>query len=484
MPNRRSAPTVLPEVEYDKDALAVTTWMLQGKSLVDFVGPTVTTHESFIKLLRVNGYDIKNPKDRAELESIKEEAIMYAAAQLETLSLTGNLDKSLPREIDEHLLSASIKELFEIAAGTHQPPFHPNVNRQACIILKYIFVESYIRRSTEFIFQHEAYGEVLGFLSNNFESTDTGEWRFKANPDSKTIPAIYYVQSGEKSKSSTARKLMVKDDVTASSMIDHVRVRVITETVVDILKLLYSLVRECRIPWNNSVPRRPKQELLDFRRIEELIKHPEQAEEFVKRLMEDPEAIDGIRVIKKTAAAGRKGKAVNENSSDGFQCVSWIIEFPVPITVVKNGEIQTLFINYPVEFQVADRKTAERNWTKRSDVWDDVKHEVYEARQVAKVGARLKMTASRVKAVVGEEEVAADLAQFRRVAEVLGMPQADIARLMAGVVERVDGVIEDRNRDQAEILMERFREIGASLSIPPGEISRLLGRRGAAKRKA
>ncbi|KKQ68049.1 MAG: hypothetical protein US89_C0011G0030 [Candidatus Peregrinibacteria bacterium GW2011_GWF2_38_29] len=456
--------------------------MLQGKSLVDFVGPTVTTHESFMRLLRANGYDIRDPKDRAELESIKEEAIMYADAQLGMLSSAGNLDKSLPREIDDNLLSASIKELFEIAAGTHQPPFHPNVNRQACIILKYIFVESYIRRSTEFIFQDEAYEEVLRFLGNNFESTDAGEWKFLANPDSKVVPAIYYVQSGKKSKPSTARKLMVKDDVTAANMVDHVRVRVITETVVDILKLLYSLVRECRIPWNNSIPRKPKQELLDFRRIEELIKHPEQAEEFIKRLMEDPEAIDGIKVIKKTE--GKKGKGINESSSDGFQCVSWIIEFPVPITVVKNGEIQTLFINYPVEFQVADRKTAERNWTKRSDVWDDVKHEAYEARQVAKVGARLKITASRVKAVVGEEEVAADLAQFRRVAENLGMPQVDIARLMAEVVERVDGVVESKGRDREAILIERFREIGASLSIPPGEISRLLGRKGAAKRKA
>jgi|GEM_PF-5347950 len=387
------------EYQYDPDTINLIAYLLQGRSLVDFFGPTIKTHEDFVALLAANGYDIRNQLQANKLRKIEEEAIYFVEKMLKQLKEKGYLAGDINPEIDESLLIASMKEIFLIAAGTHPEAknLHPMVQKQACIILKVIFIIAYMEGKVELMLQDSAYDTLQELLDNNFrEIKDKNGSHFELIPKhERRLPKINIktVYSSKKSRESIIRKLLSKDEVTSATITDYVRARIITETPLDILRLLYVLVKENRIPWNLSLSKSPKQQYFDLENLKRIMDDAETADQFVQTLMKNPYIVEGLTFKKRK----KKDRNDNEASNENFVCLSWVFEIPVEVEI--NGK-QT-FIYYPVELQLADEERAKRNgWRKSAEKITEASHDKYEEGILCRVGARVRAAVDRIMAEI------------------------------------------------------------------------------------
>ncbi|MBI5152593.1 TIGR04552 family protein [Candidatus Peregrinibacteria bacterium] len=434
--------SVEQKTQWDADTVELVAWLLRGKSLVDFAGPAVKTPENLMGLLKRNGYEIKNAADKEELDIMINEAIAFCERLFKNLASRNCLTKDLPPKVHEDLLMMSMKEIFQVAAGTYSEEMHPSVVKQACVIVKVILIISYLNRAPNYIYQEHAFRELNKWKRENFSSTKHGGWALTRLTDS--TPEIYLkqVSTDKKSKESLIRKLMTKDDVTASKITDFVRTRIVVKTPLDLIRLLYVFVKENRVPWNLTITEEPKQELIDFKTLKDLMENANTAEKFCNELLGNPTIVNGLKYEKKKNKPKDK---TNEHSSEKFKCISWAIEFSIIIeTKDADGNWIKTRMNYPIEFQFADEETARKNWRKDSDIWDEVNHEEYRNKQKDKIGARLSITTKEIKAIIGEDAIEKDIKQFMESAERLDMPKNRIAELIRQTRNRIVEISKSR----------------------------------------
>jgi uncharacterized protein (TIGR04552 family) len=343
---------VVPLGRFTHQDIDVIRLLLRGSSVIDWYRLHFTTREEVEAFIRVNGFDLQEPADRARLVDMRRDAVRY---------LRGHLAYRVPDEVAQ----ADIVELFKLASGTGRRAHRLH----ACLVLKVMHILHYIGAHELLSRLPISSAEVAIMVQARIERAVRGLLE-------RSFPVVEFT-GNTKSHDSFVTKLLAKKDTQAAQVFDKLRFRLVVERLEDVPPVLLALVREL-VPFNYVVPSQSDNTLVDLDHV--LVRAGNLA---------------AIRVAQETRGGLNEPDcpdfllSKNEFSGPDYRIVHFVAEVPVRIDRVLPVQTPRLSGLGPVvfgttEFQVVDRATALRNETGEN------RHDAYKARQRGKVKERLE----------------------------------------------------------------------------------------------
>jgi len=259
-----------------------------------------------------------------------------------------------------------IQDLFLYASGQH-PKFPRRYQKIACIVLKVMHVIHHLE-GRELFFRTPIASSVLHRLVDDRVMACAARL---TRPDS---PVLEFSGS-VKPHHSIITKLLAKRETVAAQIFDRVRYRIVTREKSDIMPVLEYLLRTL-FPFNLVIPAQSENTLVDFQTLVEDVPslHP-----YIPQLH--------LPLPQEALERGRKRRTSNPFSSTSYRVLNFVVDVPVRIDPYlgqddpRSSRPRIVFSS--VEFQVVDSATASENER------GDSSHELYKARQKAKVLRRL-----------------------------------------------------------------------------------------------
>ncbi|HOU52485.1 MAG TPA: TIGR04552 family protein [Myxococcota bacterium] len=306
----------------DVDAVRL---LLRGGSVVDWPRLHLATTDEAAAFLRVNGYDLQEPQAQQRLRDLLWRSVEY---------LERTFDYRFPRELTR---PDSTLDLLMVASDIRNP-----WQRIACVLLKSMHIINHVE-ATELRARLPLDEEVLFHRAS--EALDRAVHELQA----EGITLVSY-RSSRKSAHSLFTKILGRKITVAAQIYDRVRCRLVCEKARDIVPLLAGL-KDRLLAWNYVVPGQSRNEIV-------------RNEELVEALRADPDARRRLWIrLAVEDAADRQDW--NRFSAAGFRMVNFVVDLPIPVPertkVHSVGDRLGFLVMQPVEFQVFDRQTWDRN---------------------------------------------------------------------------------------------------------------------------
>ncbi len=206
--------------------------VLDGRSAIDWPSLHFTSPEEAGAFLKINEFDVSNPKDLERLSAVHFQALDYLERELKL-----SLDESLKGRLDmlDLLLTASRRE----------GPEAKEVQTQACALLKTMNIINHVD-GRELLYNCPiSLRDLFSLVEDKIERT--------LSSLSRSGPTLLRFKGGRKAKESLVTKLLCKRETIAAQIYDRVRYRIVTRTRDDILKVVLHLF-ETVLPYNYVIP--------------------------------------------------------------------------------------------------------------------------------------------------------------------------------------------------------------------------------------
>jgi len=207
--------------------------VLEGQSVIDWPRLHFDSPEEATSFLKVNEFDVNNPKDVERLGVIHSQAVDYLERELKL-----TLDETLKEKpnMASLLLTASRSEGIEIES-------------QACALLKTMNIINHID-GRELLYNcpislRDLFSLVEDKIERTLSALNLGQ------TGAPPLPVRY--KGGRKPKESLITKLLCRRETIASQIYDRVRYRIVTRTREDITKVVLHLF-ETVLPFNYVIP--------------------------------------------------------------------------------------------------------------------------------------------------------------------------------------------------------------------------------------
>jgi uncharacterized protein (TIGR04552 family) len=329
--------------------LEVIRLILRGSSVVDWRRLHFRDGTEVDHFLRLNLFDLDDPRDERRLRSILAQGVEY-------------LRRAFGYRVAEAVAHPDdLRDLFLLASGAAEPVRY---RRIACVVAKCMHVVHHLE-ARELLFRTPIREADLA------ERVDRRVMAEARRMQQLGLPVVEFV-GNVKTRSSLVTKLLAKRETVAAQVFDRVRYRIVTQRQDQIPSILNHLTRTL-FPFNYLVPGQTQNSLVKFRDI--IARHPEGA-----RLVADLQApIDIER---------RDQKIVNAYSSKSYRVLNFVVDLPVRVDELlpQDGPLAEdlgRIVFSLVEFQVLDAATARRNEVGASS------HDRYKRRQSKIVLRRL-----------------------------------------------------------------------------------------------
>ncbi|MBI5494159.1 MAG: TIGR04552 family protein [Deltaproteobacteria bacterium] len=317
--------------------------VLTGGSIVDWPRLDMSTLGEVDPFLRVQEFDVSDPRDMARIRTLRDRAADYLRIEHRY---------RLPPE----LVTGDPRDLFLYASGTKG---RRNTRSFACMLLKAMHVIHHLEARE--LGQHLplSAAEVGQLLDAKVTACVT------------QMRALGYrivdFSGGVKSRTSLITKLLAKKDTHSAQVHDRMRYRLVVEIVEDLPVVVDALTQRL-LPFNFIVPGQSKNDLVDL-----------------SALARD----HGVEPADGTAAADQDRPPINEFSGSTYRVVNFVADIPLrvpPEVLAQRGAAEDLgrVIFALCEMQLVDAATARRNEQGENN------HEEYKNRQRARVRARLE----------------------------------------------------------------------------------------------
>jgi uncharacterized protein (TIGR04552 family) len=320
--------------------------ILRGDSVIDWHRLNLEDEAEARAVLLAEEFRPDEPRDRARLESIKNEAIAY---------LRRHFEFPIPTPVAR----ASVEEILLLASGKG--------HRQlcACTILKAMHIIHHldgrellfsIPMSDQDVFhlvEEKVYRVIGGMLSSGFPITE--------------------FIGGRKNKDSLYTKLLSKADSSASNVYDKLRFRIVTRDADDILPVLLYLSQRL-LPFNYVVPAQSINTIFHFRSYCESSPH-------LRSMIKDFQ----------TGVDDHFTLSDNSFSDESYRVIHFVVDLPVrlPAEIMEMAPPAAWALGPIIfvlcEFQLIDRMT------EASNELGDASHAKYKERQKHAVMRRLKL---------------------------------------------------------------------------------------------
>jgi uncharacterized protein (TIGR04552 family) len=324
--------------------------VLRGGSVIDWRRLDFREADEVDAFLRLNLFDLEDPKDEARLRAILAQAVEY---------LRGAFGYRVAGPVAE---PEDIRDLLLLASGARDPRKY---RRIACVVLKVMHVIHHLE-ARELLFRTAIREADLADRVHRRIMAEAG--RMKA----AGLPIVEF-EGSVKSRESLVTKLLAKRESVAAQVFDRVRYRIVTETTDQIAPIVHYLARHL-FPFNYAVPGQTQNSLVRFGDL--LAGHPEGAR-LASELQLPPD------LERKDPAAPR-----NAFSGKSFRVLNFVVDLPVRVDDLlppldpMADELGRIVFSL-VEFQVVDRETA------RVNEEGDSSHDRYKRRQLQRVLRRL-----------------------------------------------------------------------------------------------
>ncbi len=324
--------------------------ILRGGSVVDWRRLHFRTPGEVDHFLRLNLFDLSDPRDERRLRSVLAQAVEYLRS-----AFGYRVAEPVARPKD-------VRDLFLLASGASEPKKY---RRIACVVLKCMHVVHHLE-ARELLFRTAVRESDLAERVNERVMAEAQRMRGLGFP-------IVEFHGNVKPRASLITKLLAKRETVAAQVFDRVRYRIVTERRDQIAPLLWRLT-ETLFPFNYAVPGQTQNSLVKFRQI--VGQHP-RADALVAELQSPLE----LEATDRTP--------FNEFSARHYRVLNFVVDLPVRIDDLlpePDGPLAEdlgRVVFSLVEFQIVDAATAQTNEEGESS------HEKYKRRQVKKVLRRL-----------------------------------------------------------------------------------------------
>jgi uncharacterized protein (TIGR04552 family) len=314
--------------EMDAGDVEVLRLILRGGSVIDWRRLHFRTADEVERFLRLELFDLADPRDEARMRVILAQAVEY-------LRSAYGYRVAAPVAKPEDL-----KTLFLLASGQAEPTRY---RRIACVVLKCMHVIHHLE-ARELLFRTPLRESDLA------DRVDQRVMAVAQQMRDEGVPVVEFL-GNRKTRSSLVTKLLVKRESVAAQVFDRVRYRVVTRAPSDVAPVLRHLF-EVLFPFNYVVPGQSENSLVPFRRV--IGEHPRAAE--IAGNLQEPLELE----------AG-KPKRQNPFSEDTYRALHFVVDLPVRIDDLLppgppvGGEDLGRVVFAMVEFQVMDEETARAN---------------------------------------------------------------------------------------------------------------------------
>jgi uncharacterized protein (TIGR04552 family) len=323
--------------------------LLRGGSIIDWRRLNFADVAKVDRFLRLNLFDVDDPRDERRIRSIVSQAVEYLRSEFGYRVAT-----SVAQPDD-------VRELFLLASGTLEPKKY---RRIACVLLKVMHVIHHL----------EARELLFRTAIREADLAERADRRIMAEAERMLAEGVVREFRGNvKTRSSLVTKLIAKKESVAAQIFDRVRYRIVTESPEQVAPVVWHLAQHL-FPFNYTVPGQTQNNLVPFADL--LAAHPAGAE-LATNLQLPPDL-----------ERNNPARPRNEFSGKHFRVLNFVVDLPVRIDDLlphqdpmadELGRIVFLL----VEFQVLDRETASRNEQ------GDSSHDRYKKRQLTRVLRRL-----------------------------------------------------------------------------------------------
>lgn len=338
-----------PLAAMEIEDLEILRLILRGGSVIDWRRLYFQDSDEVDHFLRLNLFDLANPRDERRLRAILVQAVEY-------------LRSAFGYRVAEAVAKpADLRELFLLASGAAEPKRY---RRIACVVLKCMHVIHHLE-ARELLFRTPMREADL------VERVDRRVMAVARETVESGFPVVVF-HGSVKTRDSLMTKLLVKKETVAAQVFDRLRYRVVTRTREQIPSVLRHLC-DALFPFNFVVPGQTSNNLLRFRQV--VGAHP-RAEELMGRLQAplDLETSD---------------PPLNEFSASDYKALNFVVDIPVriddllPAELPQGAEDLGRVVFSLVEFQVMDEETAKHNER------GPAQHDRYKKRQLNRVLRRL-----------------------------------------------------------------------------------------------
>ena len=331
--------------------------LLRGTSVVDWFRLHFRNRAEIEAFIRLNEFDLDNPKDRQHLDHLKHRALGYLGEHLRY------------RRVPDVIAEADLITLIEYASGKGR-----RAHRfYACLVLKVIHILHYVSAHELLAAMPITQAEVAVLLRAKIERVVRGFLE-------RNFPIVAFT-GNTKTHHSIVSKLLAKRASQAAQVFDKLRFRFIVARLEDVPPLLVALTREL-IPFSYVVPDQANNTLVDLPNLLikagnlRAIRAQRQDEQLRDRSLNEPMAM---------FSTGQR----NELSGPDYRVVNFVAEVPIRLDGViwesSVGAVSRGPVAFgTVEFQVLDEITARRNESGPN------RHALYKGRQRGRVRNRLE----------------------------------------------------------------------------------------------
>ncbi len=340
-----------PSFAFDLADIEAVRLILHGGSPIDWHRLSFQSEERAKRFLWTNGFNVDDPLDEARLGSLHQEALQY---------LVRHFHFRFPRAVAS---PERIVDLFMMASEKGR--FHRN-QLLSCVVVKTMHILHHLEA-------RELLHEVAVSEAALFALQERRIHNLALELMEVGLPVVHFYGS-RKGRDSMVTKLFSKKDSTASSVLDRLRFRVITETRDDIVPVLAYLLRNL-FPWNHIRAGQSSNNLVHLRRF---LEDREELSPLIARLQTDV-GLDDMRE-----------DLANEFSGHGYRMINFILNVPLRLDGVVEPEVlarlgsRGRIVHVPVEFQILDQECAYLNEQGENS------HANYKRRQRERVEERLK----------------------------------------------------------------------------------------------
>ncbi len=330
--------------------------MLTASSPIDLPRLAIRDQEDAERFLRSYGYDLHQPKQAAQLDSLRREALDC----LERLFL--NPTDSIPELVRE----SGPLELLLLASCP------PDLSSQqwACALLRVMHTLSHVSTELSLHYFPAIREQILTPYQALIHQHDGQFW---IGLQDFNLPLVDFQIKAGKERDSALIKLLHKRDNVAADLFDRIGIRFVTHDRLDALLLLHFLREKHLVAFPNIKPRRLNN-LIDIAGLRELINTLKQRYEQLEISLEDVE-----RLLRQGASlehlALQSNQTHNPHSSAEYQAIQFTVRQLVRLPAQPGQPASDLSFYFPYEIQIVDQMTHVENMQGQAS------HAVYKQRQ-------------------------------------------------------------------------------------------------------
>jgi uncharacterized protein (TIGR04552 family) len=324
--------------------------LLRGGSVIDWRRLDYRDLADVDAFLRLNLFDLEEPRDERRVRAILAQAVEYLRA-----AFGYRVAEPVARPED-------VRHLFLLASGVMEPKRY---RRIACVVLKVMHVIHHLE-ARELLFRTPIREADLAERVHRRIMAEADRMRTLGMP-------VVEFRGNVKTRESLVTKLLAKKESVAAQVFDRVRYRVVTEKLEHIPGVVHYLSRNL-FPFNYAVPGQVQNSLLRF---SELLGHHPSGAALAAELQLPPEAEGRDPSTPKNLFSGK-----------AFHTLNFVVDVPVRIDELlppldpMADELGSVVFAL-VEFQVVDAETARCNEAGAAS------HDRYKHRQLQLVLRRL-----------------------------------------------------------------------------------------------